>query len=111
MFQVELHRTLHDQEEELDTSRRALEEQERELDECKRELRYTEAENEILRSTMRSPTRSSAVPSALKRSYSPSRREGEYLMKKLVEVEMDGQAAAKQTASLRDTISRLKLVG
>lgn len=109
--EVELHRTLHDQEEELDTSRRALEEQERDLDECKRELRYTEAENDILRSTMRSPIRHgpSVKPSALKRSYSPSRREGEYLMKKLVEVEMDGQAAAKQTASLRDTISRLKL--
>ena len=33
------------------------------------------------------------------------------LMKKLVEVEMDGQAAAKQVAALRDTIRRLREVG
>ena len=32
------------------------------------------------------------------------------LMKKLVEVEMDGQAAAKQVAALRDTIRRLREV-
>ena len=32
------------------------------------------------------------------------------LMKKLVEVEMDGQAAAKQVAALRDSIRRLKEV-
>ena len=31
-------------------------------------------------------------------------------MKKLVEVEMDGQAASKQVAALRDTIRRLREV-
>ena len=31
-------------------------------------------------------------------------------MKKLVEVEMDGQAAAKQVTALRDTIRRLREV-
>jgi hypothetical protein len=34
--------------------------------------------------------------------------ERDSLMKKLVEVEMDGQAAIKQTTALRDTIRRLK---
>ena len=32
------------------------------------------------------------------------------LMKKLVEVEMDGQAAAKQVAALRDSMQRLRQV-
>ena len=32
------------------------------------------------------------------------------LMKKLVEVEMDGQAAAKQVAALRDSMHRLRQV-
>ena len=36
--------------------------------------------------------------------------EREDLMKKLVEVEMDGQAASKQVAALRDAIRRLKEV-
>ena len=36
--------------------------------------------------------------------------ERDQLMKKLVEVEMDGQAAVKQTAALRDSIRRLREV-
>ena len=37
--------------------------------------------------------------------------EHELLMKKLVEVEMDGQAAAKQVSALRDMIRRMREVG
>ena len=37
-------------------------------------------------------------------------QESELLMKKLVEVEMDGQAAAKQTAALKDYLRRLREV-
>ena len=36
--------------------------------------------------------------------------ERDVLMKKLVEVEMDGQAAAKQVAALRDSMQRLRQV-
>ena len=36
--------------------------------------------------------------------------EREILMKKLVEVELDGQAAAKQVAALRDVIRRMREV-
>ena len=36
--------------------------------------------------------------------------ERDMLMKKLVEVEMDGQAAAKQVAALRDSMHRLRQV-
>ena len=37
-------------------------------------------------------------------------REREKLMKKLIEVEMDGQAAAKQVSDLRDHIRKLRSV-
>ena len=38
------------------------------------------------------------------------RKDRELLMKKLVEVEMDGQAAAKQAAAIKDAAKRLKMV-
>ena len=37
--------------------------------------------------------------------------EDDVLMNKLVEVELDGQAAAKQVSALRDVIRRLREVG
>jgi len=38
-------------------------------------------------------------------------REREKLMKKLIEVEMDGQSAAKQASSLREIVRKFRQVG
>lgn len=40
----------------------------------------------------------------------PPHQEMETLLRKLVEAEIDGQAAAKQVAALRETVGKLKKV-
>lgn len=91
--------------EQLDASRRILEAQEDELFGYKQELKATVKENEALRHSVEkwkedaSVTRTEAGKLAGERAA---------LLKKLVEVEMDGKAAGEQMIKLRDTVRRLK---
>lgn len=111
--EVDLQRTLRHieaKDDELDSSRREIRAKELQLEDVRRELRLTEAENSILRRS-RSPERRSLSPTGGRHVSFPSscgRTATEALMKKLVEVEMDGQACVKQIASLKETMRRLK---
>ncbi|XP_052789757.1 outer dense fiber protein 2-like isoform X8 [Mya arenaria] len=107
-WQVELQKTLRDRdqtEEELNTSRRILEEQEREIYDYREDLKYTERENRILKSSMGI---FQDEAEAVRLEADILSREREKLMKKLIEVEMDGQSAAKQASSLRDLIRKFR---
>ncbi|XP_052789752.1 outer dense fiber protein 2-like isoform X4 [Mya arenaria] len=106
--EVELQKTLRDRdqtEEELNTSRRILEEQEREIYDYREDLKYTERENRILKSSMGI---FQDEAEAVRLEADILSREREKLMKKLIEVEMDGQSAAKQASSLRDLIRKFR---
>lgn len=91
--------------EQLDASRRILEAQEDELFGYKQELKATVKENEALRHSIEkwkedaNVTRSEVGKLAGERAA---------VLKKLVEVEMDGKAAGEQLIKLRDTIRKLK---
>lgn len=91
--------------EQLDASRRILEAQEDELFGYKQELKATVKENEALRHSIEkwkedaNVTRSEVGKLAGERAA---------VLKKLVEVEMDGKAAGEQLIKLRDTIKKLK---
>ncbi|XP_033732389.1 outer dense fiber protein 2-like isoform X3 [Pecten maximus] len=89
----------------LDASRHVMREQERELDDYKDELDITAHENHILRRSMENLT-DEAVFSRHEAVIASGEREK--LMKKLIEVEMDGQSAVKHVGELRDVIRRLR---
>ncbi|XP_021362358.1 outer dense fiber protein 2-like isoform X2 [Mizuhopecten yessoensis] len=89
----------------LHASRHVMHEQERELDEYKDELDITEHENQILRRSMEN-LNDEAAYSRLEVSIASGEREK--LMKKLIEVEMDGQTAVKHIGELRDVVRRLR---
>ena len=98
--EVELHRALRDnakKDEVIHSQSRVFVDKENELEDNQRKLRIAEAENMSLRRSTLGTGR-------------PSLREceQEHLMKMLVEVEMDGQAAAKHVAALKDLIKRMK---
>ncbi|ELT92350.1 hypothetical protein CAPTEDRAFT_72575, partial [Capitella teleta] len=106
--EVDLQRTLREVEHRddlLENSRRALEDQEEHLYDIENELAVTESENKKLRKSVNF-LRTSAEYSLSDKDRIEQERD--CLMKKLVEVEMDGQAAVKQTVALRDSIRRLK---
>ncbi|XP_060071197.1 outer dense fiber protein 2-like isoform X3 [Ylistrum balloti] len=106
--EAELQRTLKEmvhKDDLLDASRQVMREQERELDEYKDELDITEHENRILRRSMEN-LNEEAVFSRHEAVMATGEREK--LMKKLIEVEMDGQSAVKHIGELRDVIRRLK---
>ncbi|XP_052220728.1 outer dense fiber protein 2-like isoform X8 [Dreissena polymorpha] len=106
--EVELQRTLREKEQtedELNDSRRALEEQEREIEEYREDLKYTERENRILKSSM---GLIQGEAEAVRVEADVLNHEREKLMKKLIEVEMDGQCAAKQASSLRDLVRKFR---
>ncbi|KAJ8300949.1 hypothetical protein KUTeg_022468 [Tegillarca granosa] len=89
----------------LDASRHVMEQQERELDDIKDELTVTERQNRILRRSMEMLDDEATVTRVDREVLAAER---EKLMKKLIEAEMDGQAAAKQIGELRDAIRRLR---
>ncbi|KAL5012471.1 hypothetical protein ScPMuIL_011022 [Solemya velum] len=98
-------RQMERKEEMLDASRRVMEEQERELFEYKEELTVTEKENKILRKSM-DLLQDEADLSMTEKELMSSERED--LMKKLIEVEMDGQAASSHIRDLKDLLRRLR---
>ncbi|XP_071097456.1 outer dense fiber protein 2-like isoform X2 [Haliotis cracherodii] len=86
----------------LETSQRIIQKQEKEILDVHDELCLTEKENRLLRKSMDLMHEDVDIS---KDFFSVER---EKLMKKLIEVEMDGQAAAQQVRELRETIRRIR---
>ncbi|PFX25692.1 Outer dense fiber protein 2 [Stylophora pistillata] len=91
--------------EQLDASRRILEAQEDELFGYKQELKATVKENEALRHSIEKWKEDADVTRSEVGKLAGERAA---VLKKLVEVEMDGKAAGEQVIKLRDTIRKLK---
>ncbi|XP_074621837.1 outer dense fiber protein 2-like [Acropora palmata] len=91
--------------EQLNASRRILEEQEDELLGYKQELKATVKENEALRHSVEKWKEDANVT---RTEVGKLAGERVSLLKKLVEVEMDGKAAGEQLVKLRDTVRKLK---
>ncbi|KAL8602079.1 hypothetical protein ACOMHN_007349 [Nucella lapillus] len=99
--EVELQRALQEldtKDQMLDTSHRTIEKQEATLKTIESELNDREHENYLLRKSV-------DITKTEKEYFN---REREQLMKKLIEVEMDGQAAQQHVRELRDLIRRLR---
>ncbi|XP_051893106.1 outer dense fiber protein 2 isoform X2 [Pristis pectinata] len=104
--EVELRKKNHlleQREEELNLSKRLIEEKEEELAEVTKELVLIEHKNELLQRNIEMMKEDPENSCSEKKHW----RKDDTLLKKLIEAEMDGAAAAKQAASLRNTISRL----
>ncbi|XP_038045814.1 outer dense fiber protein 2-like isoform X2 [Patiria miniata] len=91
--------------EELDISKRLLENQEEEIIDYREELKMTERENEKLRRSVDVLRNDTDFSRAEKTLVSTER---ERLLKKLVEVELDAEAASKQVTQLRDAVHKLR---
>ncbi|KAM3874197.1 outer dense fiber protein 2 [Diretmus argenteus] len=105
--EVELRRKeqlLERQSEQLSVSQRVIAEQEDELAEVTKELEVTERENTRLRHSMEKMLEET--------DYARLERDGtqqdkDTLLRKLMEAEMDGTAAAKQMTALRESVSKM----
>ncbi|XP_057216283.1 outer dense fiber protein 2 isoform X1 [Triplophysa rosa] len=105
--EVELHKKeqlIERQSERLSASQRVIAEQEEELAEVARELEATEEENSRLRESMEKMMVESDF-GRLERS--SQQLDKDALLRKLLEAEMDGNAAAKQVSALRETVSQM----
>ncbi|KAJ8388745.1 hypothetical protein AAFF_G00129780 [Aldrovandia affinis] len=96
---------LRKKEKQLSASQRVIQEQEDELVEFTKELEVTERENTRLRHSMEK----------MQEETDHSRQETEVLLqekdtllRKLVEAELDGAAAAKQVSALKETVGKMK---
>uniref|UniRef100_A0A8C7JGQ1 Outer dense fiber protein 2 n=1 Tax=Oncorhynchus kisutch TaxID=8019 RepID=A0A8C7JGQ1_ONCKI len=105
--EVELRRKeqlLERQSEKLNASQRVIEEQEEELAEVSKELEVTERENSRLRHSMEKMLEETD----LERSMESIQLEKDTLLRKLMEAEMDGMAAARQVSALRETVTKMR---
>uniref|UniRef100_A0A3Q3JZE5 Outer dense fiber protein 2 n=1 Tax=Monopterus albus TaxID=43700 RepID=A0A3Q3JZE5_MONAL len=89
------------QSEQLSVSQRVITEQEEELAEVTKELEETERENSRLRQSMEKMLGESDY------NQDSAQQGKDALLRKLMEAEMDGIAAAKQVSALRDSVSKL----
>ncbi|XP_014341650.1 outer dense fiber protein 2 isoform X1 [Latimeria chalumnae] len=96
---------LEKQEKELNLSKQAIQEREEELEEVAQELEQKEQENTRLRHSIERMIEETDYSRIEKEHLL---QEKDRLLKKLVEAEMDGAAAAKQVTVLRETIGKLK---
>lgn len=106
--EMEIHRArqaVEKKDEQLNASRRILEAQEDELLGYKHELKATVKENEALRHSVEKWREDASVT---RTEVGKLAGERAALLKKLVEVEMDGKAAGEQMMKLRDTVRKLK---
>ncbi|XP_071157397.1 outer dense fiber protein 2-like isoform X4 [Mytilus edulis] len=106
--EVELQHTykeLEEREDMLEASKHVMAEQSRELDKTMDELTLTERENRLLR---KSVELLADEKDEARYDTEILGSERERLMKKLIETEMDGQAAVKQIGELRDALRRLR---
>ncbi|XP_078281900.1 outer dense fiber protein 2 isoform X1 [Rhinoraja longicauda] len=104
--EVELRKKNHlleQQEEELNLSKQLIEEKEEELAEVTKDLVLTEHKNELLQRSIEMMKEHPENSRSEKKHW----RKDDAVLKKLIEAEMDGAAAAKQVAALHSTISRL----
>ncbi|CAL8276612.1 unnamed protein product [Merluccius merluccius] len=94
---------LRKKEQELSVSQRVIAEQEEELAEVAKELEVTECENTRLRHSMEK-----MLEEGERRLDRDSfNQDRDALLQKLLEAEMDGNAAAKQVSALRESVSKL----
>uniref|UniRef100_A0A8C8GKD6 Outer dense fiber protein 2 n=1 Tax=Oncorhynchus tshawytscha TaxID=74940 RepID=A0A8C8GKD6_ONCTS len=109
--EVELRRKeqlLERQSEKLSASQRVIEEQEEELAEVSKELEVTERENSRLRHSMEKMLEETDCTSRVERSMESIQLEKDTLLRKLMEAEMDGMAAARQVSALRETVTKMR---
>uniref|UniRef100_A0A674E3K4 Outer dense fiber protein 2 n=1 Tax=Salmo trutta TaxID=8032 RepID=A0A674E3K4_SALTR len=109
--EVELRRKeqlLERQSEKLSASQRVIEEQEEELAEVSKELEVTERENSRLRHSMEKMLEETDCTSRVERSMESMQLEKDTLLRKLMEAEMDGMAAARQVSALRETVTKMR---
>uniref|UniRef100_A0A8B9L7G7 Outer dense fiber protein 2 n=1 Tax=Astyanax mexicanus TaxID=7994 RepID=A0A8B9L7G7_ASTMX len=92
------------QSERLNVSQRVVAEQEEELAEVAKELEITERENTLLRESMEKILEESDYGRMERDSL---QMEKDVLLRKLLEAELDSNAAAKQVSALRETFSRM----
>ncbi|XP_053195324.1 outer dense fiber protein 2 [Scomber japonicus] len=90
--------------EQLSVSQRVIAEQEEELAEVTKELEVTERENSRLRHSMEKMLEDTDY-SRLERD--SVQQDKDTLLRKLMEAEVDGTAAAKQVSALRESVSKL----
>ncbi|CAM4715850.1 unnamed protein product [Leuciscus chuanchicus] len=93
------------QSQQLSACRRLIDQHEERLEEASKDLRRSKCENTDLRSTVEG---TQGEPGQMRSETGPPHQEMETLLRKLVEAEIDGQAAAKQVAALRETVGKLK---
>ncbi|XP_055791713.1 outer dense fiber protein 2-like isoform X2 [Salvelinus fontinalis] len=111
MTEVELRRKeqlLERQSEKLSASQRVIEEQEEELAEVSKELEVTERENSRLRHSMEKMLEETDCTSRVERSMESMQLEKDTLLRKLMEAEIDGMAAARQVSALRETVTKMR---
>ncbi|XP_034565746.1 outer dense fiber protein 2 [Notolabrus celidotus] len=92
------------QSEQLSVSQRVIAEQEEELVEVTKELEETERENTRLRLSMEKMMEESGYS---RLDEDAMNRDRDALLRKLLEAEVDGSAAAKQVSELRESVSKL----
>lgn len=93
------------QSQQLSACRRLIDQHEERLEEASKDLRRSKCENTDLRSTVDG---TQGEPGQMRSETGPPHQEMDALLRKLVEAEIDGQAAAKQVAALRETVGKLK---
>ncbi|XP_028273483.1 outer dense fiber protein 2 isoform X2 [Parambassis ranga] len=94
------------QSEQLSVSQRVIAEQEEELAEVTKELEETERENTRLRQSMEKMLEETDY-----NRLDSIQQDRDALLRKLMEAEVDGAAAAKQVSALRETVSKLSGAG
>ncbi|XP_056260329.1 outer dense fiber protein 2 isoform X3 [Seriola aureovittata] len=92
------------QSERLSVSQRVIAEQEEELAEVTKELEETERENTRLRQSMEKMMEETDYSRLDRDSVQPDK---DALLRKLMEAEVDGTAAAKEMSALRESVSKL----
>ncbi|AWP14820.1 putative outer dense fiber protein 2-like [Scophthalmus maximus] len=94
------------QSEKLSVSQRVIAEQEEELAEVTKELQETERENSRLRHSMEKMMEDTDY-SRSERDNTQQQSDKDALLRKLMEAEVDGAAAAKQVSALRESVVKL----
>uniref|UniRef100_A0A8C4ESN9 Outer dense fiber protein 2 n=2 Tax=Dicentrarchus labrax TaxID=13489 RepID=A0A8C4ESN9_DICLA len=92
------------QSEQLNVSQRVIAEQEEELAEVTKELEETERENTRLRQSMEKMLEETDYH---RLDGDSTQQDKDVLLRKLIEAEADGTAAAKQVSALRESVSKL----
>ncbi|XP_051508951.1 outer dense fiber protein 2-like [Myxocyprinus asiaticus] len=93
------------QSQQLSACHRLIDQHDEKLEEANKDLRRSKHENSDFRSTVDG---AHGEPGQLRSETEPPHQEIETLLRKLVEAEIDGQAAVKQVVDLRETMGKLR---